>query len=898
MRCHPSPSSARRSGPPLFLVVLAAFGLGAFGQHAEPLPQPVDAMIAAHCLDCHDSETEKGGINLDHAAINWADPKQRHLWERVLEVSEQGLMPPAKKPQPDARARDKLHAWLDQRLLQHTPIGGTPPRRLSRDEYRETIKDLFDRKDFRLPDGFPGDTEFHGFRNMGEGLRLSGPLLEAYAEVAWQIADSLYPPAKAAPVSSTRLAKPEDLVLSFSAASVRKGKTPAEDALRLASRSPDIMRSCTWPSRMEITDSGIYKVSIRTSTFRPNGADPMLLEVRARSVTAPERSKISAFRLLKTFEVKAESPATLAFEAELYEGETVLFRWANAELTHTPAELHKLMQAKFAAEPRFLAAWQKTVFPKGLVANPNTTRLRGRNGWNILNRHWQDPDLDLSQASLDSKISRRLLGMFNTQGHGTFSFADALCHYYFEHGPSLEIHQVAIDGPLRRVDGPREKQMAAQRKRVAGIERGALEPAAYAESMLRHFLPKAFRRPVDDETVQHYLGIATTHWEDGHSFEEGMHLLLRNILMSPRFLYRALEKDAQLDDYDLATRLSYFLVGRPPDATLKDLARRSRLSPGWVLRRETQRLLPTRHSHPFVERFTEQWLDTDRLPEIMPDPVFRFAEADVDTATAEVEQFFTAMIRENRPLTDFIDPDFTYTSARFAKKIYELDTEAVRRIERAAKKGPRANLQKSLDRVQRIKLERGGRVGGLLGQSAVMMTTANGVDTQPVLRGVWVLENILGSPPPEPPEDVPALTPDTRGATTPRELLAAHTEEASCAGCHRRIDPVGFVLENMDPVGRWRDTWPKSNKRIDAAVVLPDGTEVVDLVAFKAWLVEHIDTFAVCLSEKLLTHATGRVLNYAERNEIESIVDKHLASEAGFRDLLLDLVDSKTFRAK
>jgi len=158
------------------------------------------------------------------------------------------------------------------------------------------------------------------------------------------------------------------------------------------------------------------------------------------------------------------------------------------------------------------------------------------------------------------------------------------------------------------------------------------------------------------------------------------------------------------------------------------------------------------------------------------------------------------------------------------------------------------------------------------------------------------LENIIGMPPPEAPEDVPALTPDIRGATTPRELLSAHTKEAACAGCHKRIDPVGFVLENYDPVGRWREVWPKSKKKIDPTGVLPDGTKIKDVTELKKWLVENIDSFGLCLSEKLMTYATGRIPNYAERKELESIVSLNIDREKGFQDLLLDLIQSKTFR--
>jgi hypothetical protein len=163
---------------------------------------------------------------------------------------------------------------------------------------------------------------------------------------------------------------------------------------------------------------------------------------------------------------------------------------------------------------------------------------------------------------------------------------------------------------------------------------------------------------------------------------------------------------------------------------------------------------------------------------------------------------------------------------------------------------------------------------------------------------VWVLENVLGMPPPPPPNDVPALTPDIGGATTPREQLNAHTNEPRCASCHKQIDPFGFVLENFDPVGRWREEWPKSNAAIDSSVTLPDGTAIRDVTELKSWLVANIDLFSACFSEKLLTYATGRPPNYAERQEIASIVARNRENGEGARDLALDLIQSQTFRTR
>ena len=290
-----------------------------------------------------------------------------------------------------------------------------------------------------------------------------------------------------------------------------------------------------------------------------------------------------------------------------------------------------------------------------------------------------------------------------------------------------------------------------------------------------------------------------------------------------------------------------------------------------------------------IQSFVGQWLDTDSLHGIMPDPKFNFDETSIDIAKYETEAFFTEILKQNLPMTDFIDPDFTFSSIGFVMRNYGFTPRQAK-----GKKLTTATKRK----LQRLEIERGGRYGGLLGQSAILTATANGVDTQPVIRGVWVLENILGTPPPEPPKNVPALTPDTRGTTTPREMLTAHTNAASCAGCHQRIDPVGFVLENFDPVGRWRTEWPGAAATIDASGTLPDGTEIKNAIEFKAWLVDNIDLFSECLAEKLMIYATGRVPNYTEKHEIEEIVRENKKNGNGFRDLVLALIESETFRTQ
>ncbi|MGI9442423.1 MAG: DUF1588 domain-containing protein [Rubripirellula sp.] len=853
-------------------------------------------ILNTYCMDCHDANSQEGGVNLDVTSINWNRREDRAVWELVYRANHEQLMPPPGESQPTVEQRKSLAAWLDAKLLKHTPIGGTLPRRLNQAEYEATIQDLLHLPDYKLPPGFPKDTEYHGFDNVGEGLFLSPPHFEAYARLARDIADEIFPPAKSAPGKKTWNAGPDDMVLSFSAAGVHG------DALRLASRSVDIMRSCTWPSRIEISDSGTYQITVDASKFLSEKGRPfeeaMILEVYARAVTATERSTIDDFRLLKEIKVTSEESQRTSFQADLYEGETVLFRWKNAEMTHDPPRVGEAFETLSREDPRFLGAWLKVIYPSGDPKKPiRIPVLRGRNGWEKVSKHMAATDLDLTHATADSALAKSFFKLAAAKGKTTI--ADCLCYFYHTDGPALEIHNLTIEGPSKLVKSPVDLKRQERQLKITGSRDQGQSQEEFARSMLAGFLPRAFRRPVSEETIESYLTIATQHWNTGHTYEEGMHLLFRNILVSPRFLYRSLDPgskdDGRMDDYDLATRLSYFLTQTPPDETLIDLAQRGRLSAThpskatpsksqyWVLRREAERLMPTSHEDPMIQSFVGQWLDTESLHGIMPDPKFKFSETNIDMAKEETERFFTEILTRNLPMKDFIDPDFTYTSPKFAKDVYRLDPK---------------DLPGSGSGIKRIKLQRGSRVGGLLGQSAIMMATANGVDTQPVLRGVWVLENILGTPPPEPPKDVPALTPDTRGTTTPREMLTAHTQDAACAACHKRIDPVGFALENFDPVGRWRKEWPKTNKTIDASAILADGTKIQDVVDLKRWLVANIDPFSQCVAEKLMTYATGRVPNYAERKELADIVRANRESAGGFRDLVLALIESKTFRTK
>ncbi len=285
---------------------------------------------------------------------------------------------------------------------------------------------------------------------------------------------------------------------------------------------------------------------------------------------------------------------------------------------------------------------------------------------------------------------------------------------------------------------------------------------------------------------------------------------LKAVLCSPNFLYLDEPASGRLSSYALASRLSYFLWSSMPDAELLKLADADKLQNPNVLEAQVERMLNDPKSAAFVDGFLESWLTLRDLGSMPPDrgQFTAFYHYDLKSAMREETRLFTRhLLTENLSVDHFLDADFTFINRPLAK-LYGLKTPEGSGFER-------------------VELP-DGRRGGLLGQAAILTVSANGIETSPVVRGVWLLDNILGTPPSPPPPDVEPLDPDVRGTTTIRERLNKHRSSASCADCHRKIDPLGFALENFDPIGRWRDTYGK-NTKIDASGELPNGKSFQDV---------------------------------------------------------------------
>lgn len=832
---------------------------------AEPLPDAVRAFITAYCLDCHNADSNEGGLNLESPAVAWADRDSIDQWTRVFDMLDDEAMPPADADQPASEERQAMLKWLHGTLSKHDRPEGTVLRRLNRIEYENSVRAALGIP-FTAPRGFPADPESHGFDNIGEGLVLSPPLMQKYFEIAGQAADLVIPPARDSIQVRPETVElgPEDFSMNFT------GSEFQAKSMRLVTQTGVVIRSCTWPTRFEAQYTGTYSFKTRLSAFKPHSNDPLHVEllVVPPSVTF---TKVPPLKRAARFKVPADGKThELSAEFDLEKGQTVAFYWSNAPIG-IDADTH--IREAFVENPRLHAAWIRI----GRFDRSRTAKQT----WQALKSAMAADDLDLSAPEIKNPPTK-----YRVLDRNQLNWALESMH--MELGPALDIHSATFTGPTELKES---RDDVAQRLRTARFlgEPGGRGNTEYARAVLRPFLERAFRRPIADAQSAEYVNIALRHIDDGHRFEDGIHLAIRAALCSPHFLYRG-HRDGRLDDHDLASRLSYFLTSSPPDVSLRKLADAGKLSDPKSLETATRRLLKDNRSRYFLESFTDQWLDLNALPDIMPDErLIKWTPKHLQAITAETRLVVEEILRENHPVETFIDPDFTFLNRRNAD-LY--------------------GMKISGDEMQRVSIKRGGRHGGILGQASVMMATANGVDTQPVLRGVWLLENVFGQHPPAPPASVPAIEPDTSGAKSIRELLTRHKADSSCAGCHRKIDPLGFALENFDPVGRWREFYPVYRKQADGKVVtkkgqpvdsageLSDGTPLRDIVDLKRYLVTNIDVFSACLTGKLLTYATGRPPSFGDRQEIERIVRDVAKNGNGFQDLIVAVVLSESFRNK
>jgi hypothetical protein len=484
-------------------------------------------------------------------------------------------------------------------------------------------------------------------------------------------------------------------------------------------------------------------------------------------------------------------------------------------------------------------------------------------------------------------------------------------------GPGLAIQWVEVDGPLhdtwppaghRRIFGDLAQAPAPAFNFRNRVEVASQNPESDAERILRAFTRRAFRRAVTDDDLRPFVTLVKAKLAEKHTFEQAMRTGLLAVMVSPVFLFlretppspplvKGGQGGVKLDDFALASRLSYFLWSSMPDEELLTLAEKGQLNEPDTLRGQVERLLRDPKAAAFTENFVGQWLGLRDIDFTEPSHLLypEFDHMLKVSMIREAELFFDEVLKDDLSLTNFVASDFSMLNGRLAK---HYGIPGVTGWE-----------------FRKVPLPPDSHRGGVLTMAGVLKVTANGTTTSPVLRGAWVLDRILGTPPPRPPADVSAIDPDIRGATTIREQLAKHRQLPSCASCHASIDPPGFALENFDVIGGWRDNYRVTGrgesvvidgrrmsyhkgKTVDASDVLPDGRRFKNIDEFKQLLLEDRDQLAAALTEKLLTYATGGSPRTSDRKEIDALVRRIRERNYGFRTLVHETVQSELFRTK
>ncbi len=805
----------------------------------------VQPILETYCYGCHGYGSSEGGRTLDEFASDDALFADKSLWWAVLKNVRSRMMPPADQEQPSQQERDALFHWIVTGALGLNPADPDPGRatlrRLNRVEYRNTIRDLMG-IDYNTEENFPPDDTGYGFDNIGDALSLSPLLMEKYIQAAEQI-----------------------------------------------------VASCV-----------------------------------------PQVSKVAPVRYLSGGEIKSDHGEICAEKLSFYDPVKVT---GALRIDHAG-------EYRLTLEARIDGDWQ---FDPGRCQI--TYALNGKL-WFKEQYSWHD----------HLAVQRKLVRHFEPGEYAlTLDLEPLTPADQKVHSLDYRVDVIRLEGPLEEAfrvlpkDYPRF--FPGGPPPAAGPARDA-----YAREVLSRFASLAFRRPADEAVVDRLVGLAKRVYEaPGKSFEQGVSVAMIAVLTSPRFLFR-MEEPAeipvgkthpQIDEYSLAARLSYFLWSTTPDEELLDFARRNELRAH--LESQLTRMFTDPRSNAFVSNFTGQWLQSRDLEIVNIDALaalgnqqeweslydkFHAArrqlrrqrqraeqkqpEASGNQASndplreqlardderseaefallrqeferieairnhfntdifrlmrAETEMTFDYVVREDRDLIELIDADYTFVNEQLAKHygIVGVSGSEMRRVE-LPPESPR---------------------GGILTQGTMLVVTSNPTRTSPVKRGLFVLDNILGTPAPPPPGTVPPLEAAVAAVAdhpaSLREALERHRSDPLCAGCHARMDPLGFALENFNALGMWRDT--EHGRPLDTAGTLLTGESFENIRDLKKVLqTEHRVDFYRCFTEKLLTYAIGRGLEYYDEPTVDALVRQLDAENGRFSVLLRGVVQSAAFQ--
>lgn len=856
--------------PLLFLFSLVAQENTSRG---EDLPM---AFVKERCSDCHNETNAEGGFRADALTSQLTEPSNFRNWSRVLSRVQSGEMPPpdsSDRPS-DAEIATALitlkKAFHSEAASKQAVSGRVRVRRLNRLEYENTVRDLLG-IDTPLRDLLPEDDFRDGFANQADGLSISPVHIQQYMAAA----------DRAIEAASVRQARPETKTNRFSY--THDAEKPfhdhAHNKLQCNLRGEDL--HFFLDTHIEVP---AYLRQFETLTREQPGRYRIRVTTEARDTTDGEDLIFSVWlaargkrkELLGHFDARHRAESVVELTRPFERGETIIV---------APYRMAKVR----------IDSGYSIYLPDKPEKIPE--------GWHFINN--PNPPIPTVGPAIVVKpieIIGPIIESWPPLGHRLLYGDES------ELVPAVEVAKTSrvpdtILRPVREgffLHNALTVQLPSEK--VEGSIHGALT----------RFISRAFRRPTTPEEVELYQAMVRERLAQGECLEVAMNAAHRAILCSPDFLF-LVERGPKLTSYELASRLSYFLWRSAPDETLRALADQGDLVKPEVLRSEVTRLVGSPRFDAFVNDFVDQWLNLREINATTPDrdlfPEYfesiHDGRQDVllhNSIVEETKAFFRDMIAQDHGVSVLISARHTFLNQRLAEH-YDLPP-----VKGAA--------------LRRVDLPADSVRGGLLTQASILKVTANGANTSPVLRGAWLLERVVGTPAPPPPPNVGGIEPDTRGATTIREQLAKHQSVASCAGCHQKIDPPGFVLEAFDPIGRYRDfyrTTETGEKLPDAKVFfgghyggvtylkgpvvdtrseLPGGIEVPDIRAYKAAMAKHPDFLARNLIRKLATFGTGRSVEVGDEIIVDSILKNSENSNFGLRTLIHEVVLSELFTNK
>ena len=918
----------------------------------------VTPLLKKYCYECHNADIHKSGIALDSYRTVADVHAARKTWESVLRVVTRHEMPDADASAfPTDAEREVLAQFVERELFKLDPARPDPGRvtlrRLNRAEYNNALRDLVG-IDFKPTADFPPDDSGYGFDNIGDVLSLPPSLLEKYLSAADRALDQAI---VTEPIRSRVQRIPASLTqIGFNALGDRGDGwvqllSLEEDdiAVELPVAAGDyLVRFQAWSTKvggalvgqgsekpLDFTgeDPGPTRIAvllndafIQDFIVTTDSANPGIYEARLGVPAGKQRFRAAMLRQ------RGGDHELFMLNGRLGHQQPgiVSVKWMEIE-GPLPTATHRTPAASLAATgPTQLSSDSARV----LTANGEltTTFDAPHTGEFILRAQAYAQQAGAEPTRMEFRLDGKPLRTFDVLAPATMQpipkqrvFSLALLvpqPRVYEHRLTLPAgpHRFSVAfvndfaDPENANPNLRKRNLFLQNLEVADLSSPVITPPvpaplaelfsrhtagknpAAARALLADFTRRAWRRPVEPAELDRLTRLYALALEQGDTFEAGVKLALKAALVSPHFIFQnesssafspvspspplsVSPSSAPLDNFALASRLAFFLWSSVPDDELLDVAARGQLRA--QLEPQVRRLLASSKSRALVDNFAGQWLQIRSLETMQPDKK-SFPAFDPALRAAmqqETELFFEHVMREDRSLFDFLRADYTFVNSRLAK-FYGLALPAT---------------PATADEFQKISLAGTSR-RGVLTHASILTLTSNPTRTSPVKRGKWVLENLLGTPPPPPPAVVPDLDDKERKLTgTLRQQMEQHRANPSCAGCHARMDPIGFGLENFDAIGAFRET--ENSTRIDASGKLASGdtfsssSELTDLLAKN-----RADDFRRCLAEKMLTYALGRGVEYYDRPAVEKIMADLRAHDDRFSALILAVAQSFPFQ--